>query len=207
MRGLLKKDLKSIGQQSWVILLLVIFYAMMFLFGGKQNAGLFVGMIAMLGVLLPFTALSYDEKARWDRYALTMPISRAMLVWSKYLLSLLISVCSGLLALAICLASQAYPLKEALLLSWIMLGIALLFSAVIYPLYFKLGAEKARYALMVIFFLPTILIMLLSQAGFNLPDFDEMEMQRFLPFLPLVTMALFGASGLLSRRIYAKKEF
>ncbi len=207
MRGLLKKDLKSLAQQSRVVALLLVFYGALFILGGQKNSGMFMGMIGMLSVLLPITALSYDENVHWDRYALTMPISRNMLVWSKYLLSILISLGCALLSLAVYLLTNTYPLRETLLLSWMMVGVALCLSAVAYPLFFKLGVEKARYAFMAIFLVPSMLILLLSSLNIALPALDGERIEAFLPFLPLGALALFGASALLSCRIYAKKEF
>ncbi len=207
MLGLLKKDLKSLAQQGRVVALLLVFYGALFILGGPESEGILSGVIAMLSVLLPITALSYDEKAHWDRYALTMPLSRNMLVLSKYLLSLLISLCCALLCLAVYLISKTYPLRETLLMSWMMAGVSLLLSAITYPLYFKLGVEKARFVFMAIFLTPTIALLLLSRLNISLPTLDEGRIEAILPFLPLAALALFGASALISCRIYAKKEF
>lgn len=208
MLGLLKKDLKSLAQQGRVSILLLGAYAVIFLLSGNGvDAGLLMGMMSMLSVLLPITALSYDEKANWDRYSLTMPISRNMLVGSKYLLSVLIALVCILLSLVICLVSNAIPLGESLLLSWVMGGVALFLAAITYPIYFKLGVEKARYVFMAVFLTPTILSLILARMDLSLPAVDEAQIDRLLPFLPLVALALFAASYLISCRIYAKKEF
>lgn len=208
MAGLLKKDLKSLALQGRVALILVVSYAMVFFLGKNENSGgMVMGMISMLSVLLPITALSYDEKAHWDRYALTMPISRSMLVWSKYLLSLLIALCSALLSLALGFLFKAYPPDETLLLGWMMAGVALFLGSITYPLYFKLGVEKARFVFMAIFLLPTIVLLALRQLNLQMPNVAEAQFERILPLLPLACLALFGASGLLSCKIYAKKEF
>lgn len=208
MLGLLKKDLKSLALQGRVALVLVVTYGIIFFLGNNESGGgMVAGMIAMLSVLLPITALSYDEKARWDRYALTMPISRNMLVWSKYLLSLLIALVCGLLALGLMLLFNSLPFSEALMTGWVMAGVALFLSAITYPLYFKLGVEKARYVFMAIFLLPTISLLILNNLNIPMPDLDEAKLLRLLPLLPLFSLALFGLSGLLSCKIYAKKEF
>ena len=39
-------------------------------------------------IMIPMVAMSYDDKSKWDRYALTMPVSRRDMVLSKYLLAL-----------------------------------------------------------------------------------------------------------------------
>lgn len=208
MLGLLKKDLKSLAQQSRVVLILLVVYSLIFILGNQEEGGgMVVGMVAMMSALLPITALSYDEKAHWDRYALTMPVSRNMLVGSKYLLSFLISLACGLLSLAITLLSEAYLWKETLLISWMMVGVALLLSAITYPIYFKLGVEKARFVFMGVFLTPTIVLLAASRLNLSLPAMDPAQIERFLPLFPIAALVLFGASALLSCRIYAGKEF
>lgn len=208
MRGLLKKDFKSLAQQGRVGILLLAFYAAIFVLGGNEmGSSTLMGMMAMLSVLFPITALSYDEKAHWDRYALTMPISRNMLVGAKYLLSLLIALLCALLSLAVDLVSGASPLGETLLLSWVMAGVALFLAAITYPLYFKLGVEKARFVFMAVFLTPTILLLILQRMSVTLPSGSGAQIEHILPLLPLAALALFAASYGLSCRIYAKKEF
>ena len=208
MRGLIKKDLKSLLLQGKVLLVLLAFYiALFFLSYNEGGVSLLSAMIAMLGVLLPITALGYDEKAQWDRYALTMPISRSMLVWSKYLLSLLIALCGALLLLALLLLQPAWDMQEGLSVAWSMLGVNLLLSAVIYPVYFKLGAEKGRYAMMAILFIPTILFLILGKAGLHLPPISEQAAMAALVSFPLLAGAIFLVSGFISCGLYRKKEF
>lgn len=212
MRGLLIKDLKSLALQSRVLLVLIVFYtAFFFLTDSSEGGASMIGaFVAMMGVLLPVTAISYDEKARWDHYALTMPISRSMLVWSKYLLAFIIALAGGLLVLTLMLLGQGDEPMECLFTAWALFGVNLLLAALIYPLFFKLGAEKARYAMMAIFFIPTIGILVLSRTGVRLPALSPDSGKVFenaLLSLPLAAGALFLLSGLLSCRIYSKKEF
>jgi len=94
MWGLLHKDLKTISLQGRVLAIMVVFYLTFFLLSEAEDALISVVTfsIVLMGILFPITALSYDEKAKWEHYALTMPISRNMLVWSKYLLVLLFTL-------------------------------------------------------------------------------------------------------------------
>ena len=207
MFGLIKKDLKSMSQQGVAVFTLMVFFGLLSILGNQDMSSVFMGIVSMFSVLLPITAISYDEKAHWDRYALTMPVSRNMLVLSKYLLSVFVSILCGILTMAIGLISKAFPLNEALLMSWIMVGVALFLSAITYPLYFKLGVEKARYVFIATFMVPSILIMLVNYLNISLPSINEANLEAMLPLLPVAALALFGASAFLSCRIYAKKEF
>lgn len=48
-------------------------------------------MIMVMCAILPTTFMSYDEKAKWDKYALSMPLSRDDMVISKYIISIFFS--------------------------------------------------------------------------------------------------------------------
>ena len=81
MKGLILKDLLVLRQQSRVYLFMVLmFAAFAFLNKDPSFAG---GMAAIVAVMLPITALSYDERSGWDRMALSMPVGRRELVLSK----------------------------------------------------------------------------------------------------------------------------
>ena len=207
MWGLLHKDLKTISLQGRVLAIMVVFYLAFFLLSEAEDALISVVTfsIVLMGILFPITALSYDEKAKWEHYALTMPISRNMLVWSKYLLSAGVALAGCLfLLLLILLRGQG---AEAALLLWGTLGISLFFSALLYPLFFKLGVEKGRYAMLAICLLPSVLLLVLSRLDIRLSLPDGFWVENLLLLLPGAGLLLFFLSGLLSCRIYKKKEF
>ena len=55
----------------------------------------------MLLAMMPIYALGYDERCRWERYALAMPVRKSDLFWSRFLL--------GVIAIALGAAVQALP--------------------------------------------------------------------------------------------------
>ena len=207
MWGLLRKDLKSLAAQGRVTAIVAIFYVILFFLseGEDSAAGMLTAMVVLLTILLPVTAVSYDERANWDRYALTMPISRNMLVWSKYLLSAGVAL-AGCLFLLLLLLLRGQGAEAALLLGGT-LGISLFFSALLYPLFFKLGVEKGRYAMLAICLLPSVLLLVLSRMDIHLSLPDGFGVENLLLLLPGAGLLLFFLSGLLSCRIYKKKEF
>ena len=87
MTGLILKDLLNLKKQGKVYLILIIFYFAIGLV--NENSSMFASMMTMVAVLIPITAMAYDERCKWDRYALTMPVSRKDMVMSKYLLGLI----------------------------------------------------------------------------------------------------------------------
>ena len=90
IRGLLLKDIFELWAQCRVQLVLTGVYLLLPLFAS-------VGM--MLLAMMPIYALGYDERCRWERYALAMPVRKSDLFWSRFLL--------GVIAIALGAAVQA----------------------------------------------------------------------------------------------------
>ena len=89
MKGLLMKDLLNLKRQGGIILLVLAMYGLFAFSSGMSEV--LGSMICVFGAMLPVTALAYDERAKWDKYALTMPVTRRQMVLSKYLLGLLLN--------------------------------------------------------------------------------------------------------------------
>ena len=68
MRGLLIKDAYTIVKQTKVLLLITVIFAVVpsdFLFGSS----------VFYAAMMPITALAYDERAKWDKFAGMLPVS------------------------------------------------------------------------------------------------------------------------------------
>lgn len=146
MKGLLLKDWFVLWKQGRWMLLLSVLYAVIAVVGDNL---FFVGFTVLFLSMLPITALGFDERSHWDRYALTMPYTRRQIVCGKYLLSLIGMAAAALLyillAVGVLLFSDT-PLDIAglALVLGTMLAIGFLFSALNFPIMFKLGVEKGR---------------------------------------------------------------
>ena len=79
-------------------------------------------------VMLVITSLAYDERSRWDRYALTMPVSRKEMVLSKYLLGLILLTFALLINMIFLILFGSSPLGEAWLLALSLFGIGLILA-------------------------------------------------------------------------------
>ena len=71
MSGLLLKDLLNLKHQGRIYLLIIAVYAVLAFF--QQDASFLVWITVFLSMMSVVNAMAYDENARWDRYALTMP--------------------------------------------------------------------------------------------------------------------------------------
>lgn len=202
MTGLLWKDLKNLKHQMGIY----AFMAGIWLVVGVVNrdASFFSGLLMMLSVMMPLSALGYDERAGWDRYALTMPVSRADLVVSKYLLGGVFALLGALFSVVLGLLLSGGA-GEGLGTALLLLSVGLFFLSVTLPLMFKFGVEKGRFLLIAIAFVPTALLVFLSKGG--VPNISDALLMKLIAFSPVPAAAALAVSLPVSLAIYRRKEF
>lgn len=160
MIGLLIKDLLNIRKELKIYALFIAVYvAITFV---SQDTNILMAVIAMMCVMMPLTAIAYDEKANWDKYSLTMPISRKEIVLSKYILGV------GLATMGLIITSIISIFDNGIMTDFIELPIvywclSIVLLSIILPIIIKFGAEKGRFIMMAVIFLPTFIIVLLSK--------------------------------------------
>ena len=155
MKGLLIKDLcnlRQIGKQTVIVAAVLVAWSIF-----MNTPQVFSMVIVIYCMMLMFTAMSYDEMANFDKYAITLPVTARDLVRTKYVL-LLILFGAGLLAgfLEEGISFLAGARED---ISLVEAGAALLVTAFLYlmafevllPVMFRLGMEKARLFLVLIF--------------------------------------------------------
>lgn len=143
MKGLLLKDWYALRGQAGRLFFLIALYIVI----GEFSAG--IGSIGiLLCAMLPTSCLAYDERAKWDRYALSMPLSVKDLVVSKYLLGyLMLAVGAALKLLVIVLPIGNGSNFVSFVLT---IAAALLYLALQLPILFKFGTESGRIWMMII---------------------------------------------------------
>ncbi|MDD4438528.1 MAG: ABC-2 transporter permease [Tissierellia bacterium] len=197
------KDLINLKKQARVYLILVLFYLVLGI--ANENSDMFSTMMIVVSAIIPITAMSYDERSKWDRYALTMPLSRKSMVASKYILGLIFLVASFILSMLFNSFFSNISLMENVMTCLATLSIGMVIMSVIFPLIFKFGVEKGRIFMMIVLFAPTALILLLSKLEISMPD--EETIKSLLYLSPIVAAVIFIASIYISMSIYNKKEF
>ncbi|MDD4692308.1 MAG: ABC-2 transporter permease [Eubacterium aggregans] len=202
MKGLLLKDLLNLKQQLRTMLFILGIW--LFIAIVSRDGSFFSGVMMIFILILPMNTMAYDEKAHWERFALTMPVSRWDIVLSKYLLSLICAVCGAVLSIIVSLLLGT-PVTEALLTVLILLGGGFIITAIIYPVLFKLGVEKGRLLMMLVILIPVGLTFLLGYLGVHLPMGASLDDLVYI--LPVVIFLLFMGSILLSKRILNQREF
>lgn len=205
MIGLLVKDFLNLKKQAKTYLILLVFY---FILGiANENATMFSSMLAMVAAMVPITAMAYDERSKWDRYALTMPVSRFNMVVSKYILGLILLTIAFAITMLFSLLFSNLNLTENILSSFAILSVGIIIISVIFPILFKFGVEKGRILMMIVLFAPTGIIVLLSKMGFEIPAVNEEILKLLIYLSPVFALVLFAISVLISLSIYKNKEF
>ncbi|MEY8230790.1 ABC-2 transporter permease [Oscillospiraceae bacterium 50-16] len=216
MTGLILKDLLVMRKALKSYLMIMVLYAVL-AYLEVLNYSFIITFIQVMLMVLPLSAFAYDEQAKWDRYAMSLPLGRVRVVGARYLFVLALSLgtaAAGLLGtLLLHLVQQADWMEMLVTLSF-STTIGLLIPAILLPLCYKLGAERARPYLYAVIFIPTILIVLLAKA--DLLDFSALNALEDLPpavllggvsLLPLAGVALLFLSYLISCRVAAGKEY
>ena len=207
MKGLIIKDIFALKKQAKILLALLIFYIVYAV--AFEAWGMLVGVIVLLCIMLPVTTLAYDEKSKWDKYALSMPITRETIVLSKYIFAVLAELIGvaivGVIGVLAVLFTGEMELKEMLLIILGTCEIGLIFLAVILPILFKFGVEKARLIMLLVIFIPTMLMVMGSQMGIAPPSAQTLKLLAYLS--PLIALGGLWLSVKVSIGIYNKKEF
>nr|WP_238542789.1 ABC-2 transporter permease [Lysinibacillus boronitolerans] len=99
MVGLILKDLMTIQRQMKAQAFVLVFLLVMAIF--MQQSSMLLAIIVFIVTIQAITALSYDEQSKWDKYANTLPISKADIVFSKYILSVMLMIIGLVMALPI----------------------------------------------------------------------------------------------------------
>jgi ABC-type transport system involved in multi-copper enzyme maturation permease subunit len=201
MKGLILKDLKVLRQQASVYLAIILMWLVLSIV--NHDASFLGGVMIIFSVMIIITTMAYDEKAKWDRYALTMPLSRKDVVASKYLLGLLNIILSVALFMVV---SLVFPMETAetwlVALSFFSLG--LIFLSVILPVMFKFGVEKGRLIMTAVVLAPVVLAFFLSKINVNMPD--EALIEKLLYLSPVIAIIIMLVSVGISLSIYLHKE-
>lgn len=173
-----------------------------------------------------FSLFGNDEREGWEAVRLSLPVTRRTVVRARYLalviLFALVAVVVNLVGIvagagtALALHGQVGFMSpvEVMLLTGLFAVVYLLYLGLTTPVVFKMGISKAR----IYFSLPFMLCLLFTiepvkERLQQLPlSLEEISASMGSPIIPLlatlaVAAAVFGASMLVSERIYAQRDF
>ncbi len=144
MKALLLKDFYVLRKQVWVYAIIVLAW------GVVPQAWLNL-LAVVYGSIIPYSAMAYDQRSRWDKFTRMLPYSDQAAVMSRYVLgwifilasAAIVMLSQGILSqLSIPLAFfSALPLR----ILFVALCIGCLLLALNIPLMLRYGTEKARW--------------------------------------------------------------
>lgn len=217
MIGMLQKDFINLKKNIKIVVVLTFFYGIMAF--TTTDTSFFSSMFTMLIAVMTLSVYSYDELARWDVYALTMPISREEMVRSKYIIMLLLTLLGAGSGTVLSIFIKAIQHKEHLFTdiesSWYGGAVVIFFYCIALPVITKLGVEKARFVFLAIYIIPFGMLYFGGKAvkagAFVIPEqliwIAEKLVQNAAMLVPLVLLFILAVSYTVSVAIYRKKEF
>lgn len=204
MSGLIYKEICMFKSQfkSWILALAILCVYCFFL----KSMSILLMTTVFMGVISCLTTFSLDKTYRCDEYVAAMPLSRRKIVVSKYVFLMLLDVTLTVLTgIAVAVVSPFFneSLWDMAKLALLALGVTMFLQALVLPLIYKLGPEKARFAFVVMGITPYMVLMMFKNR------FVEINLPRLLELvwvLPIVLVVVIGVSMWISVRIYGKKD-
>lgn len=217
MKCLILKDLYNIGHNLRSMVLILIFFAFLFLTGENRITS-YLPVASLLCAMMTITTFSFDEMSSWTKYALILPVTRRTVVASKFAVLIIFSAAGTAFGLVLTMIFgflfPALSLSEPSVIAVLLLtacgsfSLAVLMGSIALLLLFRFGAEKARLLLFVSFVIPAALCIgtyrLLVCLGITVTD---QIIIRLICLSPLVAFLAAWFLFLFSCRIFSGKEF
>lgn len=211
MRGLLLKDFYNLLK---LLKQYLIIFTGMTIWAYFMKSPILVGFYAIfINASLILSSFSYDEYARFDKYVLTMPVSREMLVREKYVLLLILMGSSTVLGISLAGILNRMVGDEVFReIAVALLAIVCLFCisySIVFPKIFQSGVEKARIQLVIVYLGNCVVAYGGMKAAAELNLIAKMMDSVWLISCLMVLLAIAGmvVSYVFSLKVIRKKEW
>ena len=211
MKGLLIKDFYVSLRTGWLYFVVTVVLGGIIAFGGARP---FVFLpAAYLMMILPMTLLAIDERAKWNTYADTLPITRAQVVAEKYILTLILSAfsaavlaVSALIAMINPMLGDERPDLSSFLSTLGCFPLELALTSVCIPFVFKFGFDKGRIAYMFACAMAGVGLGVFT--SWNVNDLPNINIPSHIMLISsAASAAVFAASWAASTLLYKTREF
>jgi len=207
MKGLLLNDWFIIWKQCWMQILCIIIFGLLSILGDNQNFLLFV---VLYSALLPQTVMAYNEKNKWDKMALTMPVSRDQVVGERYLMSFLLVTAAFIICIVFSFIKTLIVggnINVVLQFVLLMGGMTLIINSIYLPVIFRFGMERARLCVIIIAgVIGGLVYMISSGEASGLINIAESIMNANIILYLAICLLIYILSMLVSMGIYSKKQ-
>lgn len=215
MKSLLLKDLYNMRTNVRYLLVMMLVFAVAFIPNGYLN---FLFITSTMFSVMMVSTFSYDEYAKWNRYALVMPIQKRDIVAGKFLMAVLFSlfgvflggICSviGGLVMGELTLGSGDAWREILFSIDLSFCIAVLFGTTMIPLLFQFGVEKARMITVGVVAVPVLLLYAFLKFSDGAAFLNgEKNLVTLMILFPVFVLIWGSVMYKISCRIFFQKEF
>lgn len=217
MKALLYKDFCVLKKVLRLYLLFFVLYGLMAVF--NEDSGFLSGVLLVMAGMLPLTALASDEQGNFGRFGQVLPVSLRAMVGEKYLLGLISMAAGGGVSLLLLMIIELLHgdgfTGEMLAAQLLTVGVLVLacgvLLAVMLPLGFWLGVEKARLAVVGGAVVLILLVGFVVERGAWYFQLESGFVQQHFALVALCAVAavaaLLAISFAAACRLYGKREF
>ncbi|MEG2073455.1 MAG: ABC-2 transporter permease [Angelakisella sp.] len=212
MKGLMLKEYYLLKRYRKIYLLYILIFGAGATFTG--NAGMYGAMAVIWMSTIPLSSFSMDEACKWDKMAVSSPVSRRQIVTSKYLVFVISALAAMVMTLIMVgVGTLINPGDMNFLESFVSVLAAMTLmgtaTMILLPIVIKLGAEKGRMIMGLVFGLAFMIIMMMgafTTISYNHGGQEQAIALMALVIMPLVMLVSGIISYLVSCKIYEKRE-
>ncbi len=203
MKGLLLKEFILVKKTMLKPLITLAIFCIIAILD-EDFRGMITTIILIYALLIPITSFSYDEKNNYNRYLLSMSLSRFELVLAKYIFLIILNII-GILSIIIISSFVSDNIFETVKIQYMMFLALSILQFIVFPIIYKFGVEKARFIFYGIGILPVVLTNLFDNYTLRI-DLDELLL-NFTRISPVILLIGFVLSFVLSYKICKNKEY
>lgn len=212
MKGLIVKDFTYI-KNYWKTYLLAIILGIIptALINYDPNFMLIISMLIIF--IISINTFSFDKENNWNKYALTMPVSRRDIVRAKYMLNIIGLLLGSILGFLLTLIGNFFynidlDFNSFINILIISMAFFLILSAIDLPTLFKWGTNKGKIVLMIVLFTLIAIIFQIIEKAYNyILNISSIDTIKLNLLIILISILIYFISYKISLYIMSKKEY
>lgn len=207
MKGILLKDLYI--AKSGIIITLTCLFVLTFGLSFLLDVSSVLLLAPAISTLAVYISITNDASSKWNKNVITMPVSRAQIIGTKYILYLLLSVVGIIVVLAslgiLSLLGATVTLYSVLFNASIGASAALLAGGISLPCVYFFDPEKSQIVFMVSFIVSTgIIAALVLLINLFLPVKNNILLTFYIVLA--ISLVWFAVSYKIATAVYRKQD-
>lgn len=209
MIALIKKDIFTMRK---TLLITILTSIALIVYGIWNNAVYMVPLLCiMMPIILNAISFGYDSRAKFEKFAFSMPIKKTSYVYSKLFYSFFYGTLGAVSCLVYLILEKNMPFINAILISILMLLSSLLVTTIQLPFVLKFGEEKGRLIMVITYFLifatSTLLKDKTDWAYKLFQSINKLSFRMVVLAIILIMAILIASLVSFSVRVLDKKEY